>query len=111
MSINRLIEDAEMEKALDYLRDNARAIGQARENMILTEKMTKHVMAIEIKKGEGAFNLRENEARASEAYLKAITEEAKAAGKFEEMKALREAAAAKLDCWRSEQATLRGIKI
>lgn len=111
MSINRLIEDAEMEKALDYLRDNARAIGQARKQLILKEKMVKHVVAL-LKKGfEGSQATREMEAYASDKYVKAITEEAEAAGQYEEMRALREAASAKIEAWRSEQATIRGMKI
>ena len=108
---SRLIEDAEMEKALDFLRDNAKAIGEARAAMIKTDRMVKHILAIETLRAEGAAAIREAHARASKVYLDAVTAEAVAAGRFEEMRALREAAAAKIECWRSEQATLRGMRV
>ena len=111
MGLNRLVEDVEMERALDYLRDNARAIGEARAEMIRTERMVKHILAIEMKRYEGAISLREMNARASDAYLAAIYKEAVAAGKYEEMRALREAASTRIEAWRSEQASIRGMKI
>jgi len=43
--------------------------------------------------------------------MDAANEEAEAAGAFEKMRALREAAALKIEAWRSEQANYRSMKI
>jgi len=107
---HRLVDDREVELALDWLRDNAASIGKAKEQAVLTEKMVKHVRALEMKKySELPVSAQEREAQASDAYKQAIYAEAVAAGEFEKMRALREAASAKIDCWRSEQANLRSM--
>lgn len=105
------VSDQDVEKALDYLRDNAKTIGQLTERAILTERITKHIKAIEMKRIEGPVAAQEREALASAAYLQAIWDEAKAAGALAEAKALREAAAAKIEAWRSQSANYRAMKI
>ena len=109
---NELVSDADVEKALDWLRDNAVEIGEAKANTIRAERMTKHIKALEMKKyNELPVSAQEREALASQAYLKALENEAIAAGKFEEMKSLREAAALKIETWRSASANYRAMKI
>jgi len=112
MSIVRIVADENLESALNWLRDNATAIGQAKANAIRTQQMVKHIKALEMKRhSELAVSAQEREATASARYLKAIEEEAEAAGEYEKMRALREAAALKIECWRSEQANFRAMKI
>jgi len=109
---NELVTEAEIEKALDFLRDNARDIGQAKALAIKTERMTKHIRALEMKRYcELPVSAQEREALASDAYLKAANAEAEAAGAFEQMKALREAAALKIEVWRSMGANYRAMKL
>jgi hypothetical protein len=104
------ISDASLEKALDWLRDNAQAIGDAKANSISTARMREHILALEMKKYPTLpVSGQEREARASDAYKRAIIEEAKAAGAYETMRAMREAAAMKIEAWRSEQANFRAI--
>ena len=108
----RIVTDEDLSKALDWLRDEAQAIGDAKARVVKAGHMLKHVEALEFLKSDGkSAEARKSEARASEAFLDAINEEAFAAGEYEKMKALREAAALKIEAWRSEQANYRSMKI
>ena len=109
---NQLVSDADVEKALDFLRDNAGAIGEAKREAVKAEHMLKHHRAVAMKySGETAVSAQEREALASKEYLAAIDVTASAAGKYEEMKALREAAALKIETWRSASANYRAMKL
>ena len=104
----RIVDDAEVEKALDWLRDSAQAIGDAKARLISAGHMIKHIEAIETKLStESSVAARKIDALCSLRYLAAIQEDAEAAGEFEKMKALREAASLKIETWRSEQANYR----
>ena len=108
----RIVTDAGVDKALSFLRDNARAIGQAKSRLVKAQAMISHVEAIlTLKSDQTSDTKRRAEARASERYLEAINEEAAAAGDFEMLRALREAAAATVEAWRSEQANYRAMKL
>lgn len=107
-----IVTDAELEKALDWLRDNAGAIGQARRNSVLAGHMVKHIKALVMKQYNNLpVSKAEMEALASARYLEALEKDAEAAGELEKMRALREAAALKIEAWRSEQANFRAMKI
>lgn len=109
---NQLVSDADVDKALDWLRDNADEMGDAKEAAVLTDGMIKHVKALEMKKhNELPVSAQEREALASTAFLEALIKSAKAAGEYEKMKSLREAAAAKIEVWRSASANYRAMKI
>ena len=107
----RRVTDDEVEKALHWLVENAKAIGKAKEKAVLAEKMVGHIEAVEMKKAGGAVAAQKRDARASLAYRQALFEEAQAAGEYEVLKSLREAAAAKIDAWRTESATHRSMKL
>lgn len=108
----QFISDDEVERALDYLRDNAAAIGEARKKAVLAERMVRHVKALEMKKcSELPVSAQEREAYSSEAYKQAALEEAEAAGEWEVMKSLREAAAMKIEAWRTISSTIRSMKV
>lgn len=110
--MTEIVTEQEVEKALDWLRDNAAEIGAAKEHAVRTERMVKHIKALEMKKhSELAVTAQEREATASEGYRTASLEEAKAAGEYEKMRALREAAALKIEVWRSASANFRAMKI
>ena len=107
-----LVSDESVERALDWLRDNAHDIGEAKRMAVKSEKMLHHFKAMAMKlsnvDGVGA---QEREAFASEMYVGAVTAAADAAGIYEEMKAMREAAALKIEVWRSSSANYRAMKI
>jgi hypothetical protein len=109
---NQLVSDEAVEKALDWLRDNADAIGEAKRLAVKSDHMLKHIKAFAMAlHKELPVNAQEREALASDIYLNAIDTAANAAGEFEKMKALREAAALKIEVWRSMGANYRAMKI
>jgi hypothetical protein len=108
----RIVTETELEKALDFLRDSARDIGAAKARCVRAGHMLKHVEALEYK-ASSASNIegRKADARTAPSYLEAINEDADAAGAYEVLKSLREAAALKIEAWRSEQANYRAMRI
>ena len=107
----RIVSDEELEKALDWLRDNASEIGAARYRLEKAEHMLKAIKALEMRKHDTSAAKAEMLAMASDAYKGAIEELASAAGDFEQMRSLRRAAELKCEAWRSEQANYRGMKV
>ena len=108
---NRIVSDDELEKALDFLRDSAAAIGAARAEMIRCSHMVKVTKALETKRYNHLPVTRaEVEALASDEYLDALTNDAIAAGEFEKLRALREAAAMRIQAWQTESANYRGMR-
>ena len=112
MSMKQLVSDIDVEKALDWLRDNAEQIGDAKAAAVKADHMLKHVRALAMKhSGETSAAAQEREALCSEQYLAAIDNAASSAGEYEKMKALREAAALKIEVYRSSSANYRAMKI
>lgn len=108
----KLIEDDMVEEAVDFLKRNAVEMGEARRRQIFAEKRRAHVEALEMKKvNQLPVAAQTREARASKAYLDCIEEEAIAAGEFERLKSLREAASALIEVYRTESANYRGIRL
>jgi hypothetical protein len=109
---NEIVTDAEVERALDWLRDNADEIGESKRKAVKADHMLKHVRALAMKhSGETSAAAQEREALAGPDYLQAIDDTANAAGAYERMKALREAAALKIEVWRSASANYRAMKL
>ncbi len=110
--MSRIVEDAELERALDFLRDNAAAIGEAKARVVKAGHMIKHVEALLFLASEQkTVDAKKAEVRISERWLQETNEEAEAAGEYERLRGLREAAALKIEAWRSEQATYRAMKV
>jgi hypothetical protein len=108
---SRFITEDEVDKALEWLRDNARELGAAKGRMIETNHMLKAVKAIEMKRHDGPVSKAEMMALASDAYRQAIQDDVEATVAFETLRSLREAASAKIECWRSQEANLRSMKL
>jgi hypothetical protein len=107
-----IVTDKSLEASLAWLRDHAKDMGSAKERSVRASHMVKHILHIEMKKSDETTAAgKERDAYASKAYLDAIEEDAKAAGALEMMRSLREAAALKIEAWRSEQANFRAMKI
>ncbi len=108
----RMIQDGSVEAALGWLRDGAGTLGKAKERTVKAGHWLKHVEALEYKMSAASnAEARKADARTSERYLKAIEEDAIAAGEYERLKALREAAALVIETWRTEGANYRAMKI
>lgn len=109
---NQLVSDADVEKALDWLRDSANDIGEAKRRTVKADHMLKHVRALAMKQHPGLpVSAQEREAFASDQYMAALDEASATAGEFEKLKSLREAAALKIEVWRSMGANFRAMKI
>lgn len=108
---NRLVTDDEVGDALRWLASNAAEIGHARAQMLRSERLVQHTEALLMRMSEEkSADARKAEARASKRWLDATEDEALAAGEYEKMRALREAASFRIEAWRSEQASLRGVR-
>lgn len=112
MSEARIVTNSDLNKALDWLRDSANDLGNAKARAVKAGHMVKHVEALMFKASDASSNdKKQADARASEQYLDAINEDAFACGELAKLQGLREAAAAKIEAWRSEQANFRSMKI
>lgn len=102
----------EIERAIDWLRDSARLLGAAKERARKAEHWIKHVEALEYKMSLAtSVEAKKADARASDRYLEALTEDAVAAGEYEKLRALREAAALKIEVYRTESANIRAMTL
>jgi hypothetical protein len=105
------VSDDAASDALEWLVKNAKAIGKAAERKSLAESMTKRVKALEMARSEAkTVAEKERDAIASEAYLKAIQDEAEAVGEYETLRGFKDAATARIECWRSLSATQRTLR-
>lgn len=97
-----------MHSAMEYLRNSAFELGKLSEKQRKAEKMISHVEALQYKMS-GATNAegRKADARASDAYVEAINEDAVSTGELRKLYALREAAQAVVDAWRTQEASNR----
>ena len=108
----RLVTDENLEAALCWLRDHAVEIGKAKARAVKAEHMLKHIEALEFKASIASSNdAKKADARVSARYLAAIIEDAEAAGEYERLKSLREAAAMRIEAWRTEAANFRAMRI
>lgn len=109
---SRIVTDEDLQKALDWLRDSARNVGDAKGETVRTSHMLKVVKALQMKQHNDLSAAKaEVAALASDEYRQALEEDAAASAHYETLRALREAAAMNCEIWRSEQATYRGIKV
>jgi len=107
-----IVQDEDLEKALDFLRDSAGRMGDAKAETVRRSHMLKHTKALVMKRfNELSAAAQTREAEASDEYLIALEADAVAAGEYEKLRSLREAAALKIEAWRSEQANYRAMKI
>lgn len=108
----RIVSNEDVAKALDWLRDSAQLLGETAEAAMNAGNMVKHTEALLfLGSEEKSAEARKADARCQQRWLDATEEEAKAHCELVKLKALREAAAAKIEAWRSEQANFRAMKI
>jgi hypothetical protein len=109
---HRVVTEVELARALDWLRDNADDLGKAKGRLVKAEYYVKHVEALVMRSSDArSAEMRKADARVDQRWIEATDEEAIAAGEYEKLKALREAAALKIEAWRTEQANYRSMKI
>jgi hypothetical protein len=107
-----MITDEQVERALDFLRDSAETIATAKADMIHAEEYRKSLKALlashSDEKSEAA---KERSAYADPRYLEHLDKHREAVREYEKMRATREAAGAKIEAWRSQQANYRAMKV
>ena len=109
---NELISDAQVQKALDYLRDNAERAGYCKGQRYQLEEGRKVIKARLMKKyPDLAVNAQEREAYADASYEEYLVGVAEGIAKDEECRWHMKAAEAKIECWRTYNANLRSMKI
>ena len=106
------ISDEEVERALDYLRDNAGEAAAARARRIYVEEYRKTVKAQIMQEHDDESGIvQEREAYADKRYVTHLDAIREAVEADEKHRFLRVAAEAKIEAWRSASANFRGMKI
>ncbi len=110
-TFGRIVSDGEVEKALNFLRDSAQETGEARGRLAKAGHMIKHVEALlTLASDQKSVEAKKCEAKTSQRWIDAVDEERDATIEWEKLKALREAADAKIRAWQSESANFRGLR-
>ncbi len=108
MENRSFITDDEIDKALDYLRDNAREAAQAKADRIYVEEYRKVMKAVLMKEhGTLSAVLQEREAYADPRYLQHLEAIREAVQADEHHRFLRGAADAKIEAWRTQSSNSR----
>lgn len=103
-----MISEADIERAVDWLRDNAAEAAKARAERLYLEAWVKTVLAQESEKAQGSSAAqRESIARTRPAYLAALQAYREAIEADERARFMRDAAAAKIEAWRTMESTRR----
>ena len=106
------ISDQDVEKALDFLRDKAVEIANAKAEKIKAEHMLKAVKALVMSEHATLpVGAQEREAYASKQYRDAVFEIGKTTREYELLHALRVAAEAKIETWRTMNANWTAMKL
>jgi len=107
-----LITDEQVEAALDYLRDTAKPAAVAKAQSRTLEKYLGVVEAQQKAKASGRSNAAaQDEARASPEYKEALTAWEEAVRRDAEFTMLREAAAARIEAWRTQSSNMRAERL
>lgn len=103
-----MITDDDIEKAVDYLRSNARAAAQAKANRIYMEEYRRIVKAQIMRESPGdALGTQEARAYADPRYKQHLDAVKDAVEKDEYNRWMMTAAEAKIEAWRTQQANQR----
>jgi hypothetical protein len=98
-------------KCLDYLRDNAQAMAQAKADRVQLEEFRKSKKAMLMQKaeqeGHKAATIQERQAYADPEYVEFLNALAEAVEKEERLRWLMKTAELKIECWRSLESTRR----
>ena len=105
-----MIPESEVEKCLDWMRDNAEPAARASAEVIRAEEFLKTTLAMVASNStQTTIAGHEREARASKAFQKAIEERVIAVYQDRKFRLLYSAAEVKVEVWRSEQASNRTL--
>ena len=105
-----MITEAEIEKACAWLRDNSTEAAQARANRIYLEEFRKSLKAQLMKKHiSEPVSAQEREAYSDPEYAEFLEGLKEAVRQDEHNRFMRQAALAKIEAWRTQEANKRGM--
>lgn len=105
-----MISEAEVEKACAWLRDNSAEAAKARAERIYLEEFRKSKKALLMKKHlSEPVSAQEREAYADEEYQDFLKGLKEAVERDEHSRFMRQAALAKIEAWRTQEANRRGM--
>ena len=103
-----MISEDDIEKSVDYLRDNARKAGQARANRIYLDEYRKTIKAQIMRERDNmAIGAQERDAYADDRYVEHLKALKEAVSQDEYHRWMMVAAQAKIEMWRTQQANAR----
>lgn len=106
------LSDQEIERALDYLRDNSDAAAKARAERIYIEEYRKSLKAQIMKEqADMPVSAQEREAYSDERYVRHLDAIRDAVHEDERHRFLMRAAEAKIDAWRTKCSNQRAMKL
>ena len=106
------ISEEDVEKAVDWLRDNADSCAKARATRIYLEEYRKSLKALLMSKyPDMSVSAQEREAYAHQDYQSNLKLMQQAIYEDERMKFFRASAEVKIEAWRTQQANIRAIKL
>lgn len=112
MQNRKFISDEEIDKALDYLRDNADEAAKARAERIYVEEYRKTVKAQLMKEHDTkSAVIQERDAYADPRYVVHLEAIKEAVFRDEKMKFMLAAAEAKIEAWRTQSSNERANKL
>lgn len=112
MSNRTFITEDEIDRALDYLRDNADEAAKARAERVYVEEYRKTIKATLMKEHDGkSAVIQEREAYADPRYVQHLEAIREAVFRDEKLRFLKEAAQAKIEAWRTQSSNYRAMKL
>lgn len=103
----KIVTEEDVHSALNYLRNSAHSLGQVTRREKHAEHMLKVQEGFGFMGADGSGEYRKAKSRTSEKYLQAVNEHAEAYGEARKIYALRDAASAVIDAWRTQEASTR----
>lgn len=106
-----MITSDQVQESVDFLFDSATDAAQARADRVVATEGLKRIQAIEFGQAEGAVEAKKMAALASDAYHVALEGLREAIFADEQMRALRDAHSARIEAWRTQEATKRSVRL
>lgn len=107
-----MISTDDVQRAVDFLRDNAEPAAKARAERMYMEAWVKTVLAQEMaKRGSQALGAQERDARCSPGYLASLQAMKESVQEDERQRYLRAAAEAKIQAWQTMSANERAVRV
>lgn len=106
-----MITEAQVQESVDFLFSSVDEAAQARANRVVLGEGLKRIQALEFMQAEGAVEAKKMAGLASKGYRVALKGLGGAIFADERMRALRDAHNARIEAWRTQEATKRSVRL